>query len=161
MSSLDIRINIRSLTHYSERLKFKIDKETLYTLIEIFSEYMRNVYINRIEEAIYSKRYEGEWEPKREKGYQEYLGTNPIESDILTLIKDALETQKIGYNYMIRFKPYYKYPGSNRTLLNVLRAIDAGTGDFNARPIFKKIIRELNHDILPLWKDYLAMEGII
>lgn len=160
MSNLDIKININDLLDYSASLGSTIEKKTLLKMIKSFSKYVLELYGRLIEEAIYSRRYKGRWEPVDEEGYQEYLGVTPVE-DIITLMRDALESRKIGYYYVIRFKPTYRYPGTRLPLTRVLRAIDRGTSKFNARPIFSKIIREINSHMYDLFRGYLKMKGVI
>lgn len=160
MNALDIKINIKKLTDYSESLKSTVDDDTLLLMIKSFAKYIRVMYGCLIEEAIYSKRYKGKWEPTEEEGYLEYLGTTP-KIHIIYLIEEALEVKKVGTNFMVRINPHYKYPGSRLTLLKVLRAIESGTSKFNARPILAKEARKINRNIKPLWRGYLKMKGAI
>lgn len=159
MTSLDIKINIKKLSNYSASSDRVKRKKTLL-VIESFSRYVANLYLSMIEEAINSRRYKGNWEPVDDPGYIEYLGVTP-ETNIIYLIRDALEVKKIGNNFYVRFDPHYKYPGTKLSLIKVLRAIENGTSKFNARPIFSKIVKEINSHILSLWKGYLAMKGVI
>lgn len=159
MTSLDIKISTRELSEIDNLPKRLSDKRLLRVTISDFSRYIRRLYLAMIEEAISSRRYRGQWEPIDDKGYIEYLGVTPS-IPILELINDAIESQRVGYNFYIRIQPKYKYPGSNLYLVDVLRAIDNGTAKFNARPIFKKIVRELNQSMISLWRGYLAMKGV-
>jgi len=145
---------------YSESLDDTIDKKTLVLMIKSFSEYVLELYGRLLVEAIYSNRYKGKWEPVDDDGYKEYIGVTPVE-DMTLLMRDALEAKKIGYYCMVRFNPRYMYPGTRIPLSKVLRAIDSGTSKFNARPIFSKIIREINSNIYDLFKGYLLMKGVI
>lgn len=145
---------------YSASLKRTIDDKTLLMMIKSFSEYVMNLYGMLIEESINSNRYKGLWEPIEEEGYKEYLGTEPT-GDILFYIKDAFEVKKIGYDFIIRINPRKKYPGSKVPLYRVVLAIDNGTSKFNARPILKKIINQINHHMLDLWRGFLKMKGVI
>lgn len=160
MSNLDIKINIRRLMDYSGSLDVSEDKKTLLSMIESFSSYVSELYLSMIQESIYSRRYKGEWEPVDDPEYVEYLGTTP-DTHILILISEALEIKKIGYNFIIRFNPRYRYPGTRHYLVNILRAIDRGTSKFNARPIFHKIVSQIRSHIPELWKGYLSMKGVI
>jgi hypothetical protein len=160
MNSLEIRIRTRKLMDYSASLKRTIDDKTLLMMIKSFSEYVMNLYGMLIEESINSNRYKGLWEPIEEEGYKEYLGTEPT-GDILFYIKDAFEVKKIGYDFIIRINPRKKYPGSKVPLYRVVLAIDNGTSKFNARPILKKIINQINHHMLDLWRGFLKMKGVI
>lgn len=129
-------------------------------MIESFSKYVMNLYGMLIEEAINSNRYKGIWEPVNEEGYKEYLGTEPT-GDILYYIKEAFEVKKIGYNFIIRLNPRSRYPNSRLPLSRVVLAIDNGTSKFNARPILRKIIKQINHHMIDLWKGFLKMKGVI
>lgn len=160
MSSLDIRINIDKFLDYSESLGSTIEKKTLIMMIKSFSEYVLELYGRMITEAIYSNRYKGNWEPVSDKEYKEYIGTEPV-NDIIQVMRDALEVKKIGYHFLIRFNPHYKYPGSKLTLDKVLRAIDSGTSKFHARPIFSKIQRDINKHLYELFRGYLKMKNVI
>lgn len=160
MASLDIKINIRELSDYGVMISDIQDKKSLLTMIESFSRYVRRLYISMIREAINSRRYRGRWEPIDEEGYVEYLGITPRGS-ILNTIQDSLESRKIGYNFIIRVNPNYKYPGTDIPMIRVLRAIESGTSKFNARPILSSIVRKINMNIKELWKGYLAMKGVI
>lgn len=159
MISYDIHIDIGKLLHYSEPLKPDIDNETLLMMIRSFSSYIRSLYLAMIEESIYSPRYKGEWEPTEDEGYIEYLGTTPT-THIIRLMIDALEVREIKNTIVIRFEPYYRYPGSDHTLVQVLRAIDTGTSKFNARPILRKIVRQIESKIPSLWRGYLKKKGV-
>ena len=112
-----------------------------------------------IEESIYSNRYKGEWEPVHDEEYVKYINTTPSE-DILYLIKDAMEIREVKDNIIIRINPKYRYPGSKLYLIEVLRAIDNGTSKFNARPILKGIVRQINFELPRLWKNYLKKKGV-
>ena len=160
MNSLEIKINIKKLTDYSASLKRTIDEKTLLLMIESFSKYVMNLYGVLIEEAIKSNRYKGVWEPIDEKGYREYLGTKPT-GDILLYMREAFEVKKIGYNFIIRINPKERYPGSKLPLSRVVLAIDNGTSKFNSRPILRKIIYQINHHIIDLWRGFLKMKGVI
>lgn len=160
MSNLDIKININKLLDYSESLGSTIEKKTLVLMIKSFSEYVLELYGRLIEESIYSNRYKGHWEPIEDEGYREYIGVTPVDN-ITLLIRESLESRKIGYHYVIRFKPNYRYPGTRLPISRVLRAIDSGTSKFHARPIFSKIIREINSHIYELWRGYLKMKGVV
>lgn len=160
MANLDIRINIKELSKYGMTISNISDRKSLLPIIGSFSQYIRSLYIAMIKEAINSRRYKGKWEPVEEKGYLEYLGITP-ESDILDLIRESLESRKIGYNFIIRVNPDYRYPGTDIPLSRVLRAIESGTSKFNARPILSKISRKINSSMKELWKSYLAMKGVI
>lgn len=160
MISYEIKINIPRLLHYSAVLKPHISNETLIMIIKSFSNYVRDLYLAMIEEAVYSRRYKGDWEPIDEEGYLEYLGTTPSDSHILSLMVDAIEIREIKKNIIIRFDPKYYYPDSKLPLVKVLKAIDNGTTKFNARPILKSIVRELNTSLPSLWKSYLKKKGV-
>lgn len=159
MTNLDIRINVKKLMDYSESLKPHLKEETLLMMIESFAYYILRLYVSMIEESIYSNRYKGKWEPVEDEGYREYLGTDP-KGDILTLIFESLEVEKIGYNFVVSIEPHYKYPGTELPLVRVLRAIDSGTSKFNARPIFSRIISQINSHLLSLWRGYLKKKGV-
>ena len=160
VSNLEIRVNINKLIEYSESLQSSVDRKTMIKMIRSFSQYLSGLYVRMIIESINSNRYKGNWEPREDKGYQEYLGVKP-EIDITTLISDSMEVKKIGYNFIIRVNPRYKYPGSKLTLVKVLRAIDNGTSRFHARPIFKRILKDIDSNILRLWKGYLLRKGVL
>lgn len=160
MSNLDIKININKLMDYSESFGITKNKKILLKIIRSFAEYVLQFYGRLITEAIYSNRYKGKWEPVDDPEYVDYIGTTPVE-DILVVMKDALEVKKIGYYFVIRFKPNYKYPGSKLLLSRVLRAIDSGTTKFHARPIFTRIIRDINKNLYALYKGYLTMKKVI
>lgn len=160
MTSLDIKINIREFSNYSAALGRNSDKKTKLMIVESFSYYILRFYLRLIEEAIYSRRYQGQWEPIDEQGYIDYLGVVPT-NDILSLIKDALEVEKIGYNFIVRINPHYKYPGTNIPLVRVLRAIETGTSEFPARPILAKITSKVRRRLFDLWRGYLTMKGVI
>lgn len=160
MNNLDIKVPVKKLLDYSASLKSTIPEETLLLMIESFSHYVKRLYFNLICEAVNSRDYKGNWEPIDDEGYQEYLGMTP-EGNILDSIEDALEVRKIGYNFIVRFNPNYLYPNSRIRLLKVLRAIDSGTSDFNARPIFRKIIANIRDNILVLWRVFLSMKGVV
>lgn len=158
MINLDIKI--RAYRLLGRALRTTEDEEKLLLIVEHFSHYVLSLYGSMVEESINSRRYKGKWEPIDDPGYLDYLGAVP-KLPIIYLIKDALEVKRIGYNFIIRINPRYKYPGSKLTLVKVLRAIDSGTSDFNARPIFSKIVRKINSNILDLWKGYLKMKGVL
>lgn len=160
MTGLDIRINIKKLTDSSTFLDDRIKKRTLLLMIKSFADYVSELYLHLIEEAIHSRRYKGRWEPLEEEGYLEYLGVSPTVG-ILSLMKDAIEVKKIGYNYVIRFSPYYLYPDTRIPLVRVIKAIEKGTSEFNARPIVLKQNVLIRTHIRELWKGYLAMKGVI
>lgn len=160
MRSLDIKINIKELTNYSASSDLIKKKKTLLLMIKSFAEYLRSLYLHLIKEEINSKRYQGNWEPIEEKGYQEYLGVSP-QSDIYLLVEDAMEVKKLGNNFVVRINPYYKYPDTRIPLLKVLRAIENGTSDFNARPLMSKVVLELQKNVIDYWRAYLAMKGVI
>lgn len=160
MSSLEIKVNVRVLEDYSKKFFDKIEKKTLLKIIKAFSEYLLELYGSLIEEAVNSNRYKGQWEPVDDEGYKEYLGTEPT-GDILYYIKDALEVKKIGYNFIIRIDPKKKYPGSNLSVERVVLALDNGTLKFSARPILKKIIRQIRSHIKELFRGFLKMKGAI
>lgn len=158
-SEYSIKLDVGKLLYYSEVLKPRISNETLLMLIRSFSVYVRDLYKVMIAESIYSNRYKGDWEPIKDEGYLEFLGTTPSEH-ILDLIYDALEIREIKNNIVIRFEPEYKYPGSKLTLVRVLKAIDNGTSKFNARPILKDAVSHLNRNISGLWRVYLRQKGV-
>lgn len=160
MTNLDIKINIKKLSDYSVSLKRTIDEDTISLMIKSFANYIRILYLEAIQDAMNSKRYEGQWEPIEEKGYLEYIGVTPVK-DILLIIEDALEVKKIGYNFIVQFNPHYKYPKSKIPLVKVLRAIEQGTHEFNARPILKKIVRNINKNLINMWRGYLTVKGVI
>lgn len=160
MNSSEIKINIKKLTDYSASLKRNIDDKTLLLIIESFSKYVMTLYGAMIEEAVNSNRYKGVWEPIEEEGYRDYLGTEPT-GDILLYMKESFEVRKIGYNFIIRINPNKRYPGSKLPLFRVILAIDNGTSKFNSRPILRKIINQINHHILDLWRGFLKMKGVI
>lgn len=159
MISYEIKIDISRLLHYSEFLKSHISNETLLMLIKSFSEYVRDLYLLMIEEEIFSNRYKGRWEPIEDKEYLKYIGTIPT-NHIMSIIEDAIEIRKIKQSIIVRIDPEYLYPGSKIRLLMVLRAIDNGTSKFNARPLFKSIVRQLNSSLPSLWKNYLRKKGV-
>lgn len=136
----------------------KDDKVIMNTILS-FAEYIRRLYLKLIEEDMNSNRYRGNWEPSEDKGYQEYLGVIP-KYNILELLDNSLEIKKIGYTIYVRINPYMKYPGSRRSFLDVLRAIEYGTSDFPARPILAKNAREIQKNVLRLWKGFLMMKGV-
>lgn len=160
MNSLEIKININRLMDYSASLKRTIDEKTLLSMIKSFSIYVMNLYGLLIEEAINSNRYKGLWEPIEDEGYREYLGTDPT-GDILLYMKESFEVKKIGYNFIISINHKKKYPGSKLLLYRVVLAIDNGTSKFNSRPILRKIISQINHHIIDLWRGFLKMKGVI
>lgn len=160
MIKFDIKININELKDYSAFLHKSVKKRTLLTMIESFSYYVRELYLDYIKKAIFSRRYKGNWEPVDEEGYLEYLGVTPQEH-IFSLIKDALEVKKKGYNFVIRFNPHYDYPGTKIPLIKVLRAINYGTSKFNARPAFRGIANDIEDNIVDLWRGYLTMKGVV
>lgn len=160
MNSLEIRINITKLKNYSATALRTVEEKTLLTMIESFSKYVMNLYGMMIEESINSNRYKGQWEPVDDEGYKEYLGTEPV-GDIISLIQDAFEVRKIGYNFIIRINPKKKYPGSKIPLERVILAIDHGTSKFNSRPILRRITNQIRSHILDLWRGYLLMKGVI
>lgn len=159
MKSYEINIDIAKLLHYSDSIKSYIDNKTLLMIIKSFSLYVRDLYLSMIEEEIYSRRYKGNWEPVEDEEYLKYIDTTPS-SHILILIKDAIEIREIRNNIVIRIEPSYKYPGSSLSLLKVLSAIDNGTSKFNARPILKSIVRQINSELSTLWKSYLKKKGV-
>lgn len=160
MTNFDIKINIRKLSRYiSPSPEEDIDKIIL-KMIESFAHYVLNLYGQMIEESINSRRYRGKWEPVDDPEYVEYLGVSPS-TEIIYLIQESLEVEKIGYNFVVRFNPYYKYPGTKIPLIRVLRAIENGTSRFNARPILAKSAIEIRKSLLDLWKGYLTMKGVI
>lgn len=158
-SNLEIRVNIRKIIEFSKPLQKTIDNKTLIKMIYAFSSYLSELYLDLIDEAINSNRYKGKWEPTDDKEYREYIGTTP-KADIIDLMAEAIEVKKIGYYYVIRFNPRYKYPESKLPLIKVIRAIDGGTAKFHARPIFKKILRDIDSNIFKLWKGYLLRKGV-
>lgn len=160
MNSLDIKINIKKLTDYSASLRRTIDKKTLLLIIESFSKYVMNLYGVLIEESVNSNRYNGIWEPLDDEGYKEYLGIEPT-GNILSYIKEGFECKKIGYNFIISINPKMKYPGSKFSLKRVVTAIEYGTSKFNARPILRRIVNNINRHILDLWRGFLKMKGVI
>lgn len=160
MSSIDIRINIKELLEYNESLRSEIGDRVLIKIIKEFSDYVLRLYFFSIREATYSNRYKGKWEPKDEEGYIEYLGVTPV-GDILEYIEEALESKRIGYKFIIRINPHYKYPKSKLFLSKVVRAIDAGTTKFNSRPILRKIIRQIENNMIDLWRGFLTMKGVV
>ena len=159
MTNINIRIRIKKISDYSKSSGDTFKKKTLLLMIESFAYYILNLYGRLIEEEINSPRYKGKWEPIEEKGYIEYLGVTPHIS-ILYLLQDSLEVRKIGSSFIVRVTPTYKYPGTKLYLLKVLRAIEQGTADFNARPILSKNARKIENRIIDLWRGYLAMRGI-
>lgn len=160
MTSLDIKISISKIKDYSVSSLSKKEEKTLLMLIESFSMYVMNLYGILIEEAVNSNRYRGQWEPMEEKGYKEYLGTEPT-GDILLYLKKSLEVKKIGRNFIIRVNPKIKYPGSDLSIEKVILAIDNGTSKFNARPVCKRIVSQIRAHILDLWRGFLLMKGVI
>lgn len=160
MTNFDIKINIRKISNYSGLSNNRRTRKTLLLMIESFSQYVLELYGRLIEEAIYSRRYKGNWEPVEEEGYREYLGIKPTRN-ILYSIRESLEVKKIGYHFIVRFNPSYRYPGTKIPFIRVLRAIENGTSDFNARPIISKIVVQLRSNLLDLWRGYLTMKGVI
>lgn len=160
MSSLEVKVDILRLLRLGKNSASKVDEETLLEYIEQFAHHIRNLYLRLIEEAMNDRRYGGEWEPRNDPEYLEYLGTTP-NFYLLDLLDEALEVKKVGYNYIIQFNRRMRYPGTHTPLVKVLRAIDAGTSKFNARPIFSKIRYRLRHRITDLWKGYLIRKGVI
>ena len=158
MTNLDIKINILKLSSYVG--KKGIGDKKLSLMVEYFSHYILNLYGRVIESEINSRRYRGKWEPVDDPGYLEYIGVTP-ERPMIDLIAEALEVVKIGYNYIVRINPRYMYPGTRIPLMTVLRAIESGTSKFNARPILAKSTREINKNIVKLWKGYLKMKGVL
>lgn len=159
MTNLEIKINIRKLRNDRKVQKYK-DEKSFTLLVEHFAKYIARLYVDLIEKAIESHQYKGKWEPVDDEEYIKYLGTEP-KKNIIVLIKEAMEVKKVGYNFIVRINPYYRYPDSDLTLLQVLRAIDNGTSKFPARPIFNKIVRSLNNQLLRLWRGYLTKKGVI
>lgn len=159
MTSLDIRISISKLLDYSDVLRKTDRRKTSLLIIEDFAHYIRELYIKMVAESIHSRRYKGKWEPVEDEGYLEYLGTTPS-LDILYLIEEALLVEKTGYNFIVSFNKRYKYPGTDLSLVKVLRAIEYGTSEFNPRPILAKIVGEIRGNLLDLWRGYLTMKGI-
>ena len=160
MTNLDIRVDTKKLTKYLRASKSSVDEETMMKLVEKFSSYLRSLYLQLIYEEIHNRRYRGHWEPVTEIGYLEYLDTTPT-IDIYDLIEEALEVSKVGSNFLVRFRPSYRYPGSRRPLILVLRAIECGTTDFNARPLLYKCVKSIESHMYDLWKGYLAVRGVI
>lgn len=160
MISFDIRININKIKNYSKTLRPTVDDETLSLMISSFSTYVKNLYGRMIEEAMNSRRYRGKWEPVDDPNYVEYIGTKP-EVPIIDLLGEALEVKRVGYNYIIRIDPRYKYPGSKLTLLHVVRSIENGTSDFHARPILYKVSKDIQRRIFDLWRGFLLMKRVI
>lgn len=160
MKDYEVIIKIDRLLHYSASLKPDISNETLLMIIRSFSSYVRDMYKAMILEFIYSKKYKGSWEPVEEEGYIEYLGVPPSDTDIVYLMYEALEIREIKNNIIIRFDPKYLYPGSRIPLIKVLKAIDNGTSKFNARPVLRPIVRQLNSSIPELWRLYLKQRGV-
>lgn len=160
MTNLEVKVSITKLLEYSDFLEDEIDKRTRIKLIGSFCEYLKRLYITMVEESMNSNRYKGRWDPRDEIGYINYLGVIP-KKGILSILADALEVKKMGYNFYIRVNPRKKYPGSKLTVLKVLRALENGTSDFSARPILYKVSKEIRSNLLDLWRGWLKMKGII
>lgn len=159
MTNFDIRINIKMLSNHSGYLNISKDKKLFYKLVGSFAHYVLRLYKLMIKEDMHSNRYKGVWEPIEERGYIEYLGVIP-QKNIYDILCESLEVAKIGYNYIIRVNPYDKYPKTKIPLSRVIRAIEHGTSKFNSRPLLASISREINKNILELWRGYLSMRGV-
>ena len=160
MSNLDIRIDIKKFSHMNKSLAKNLEDDVLELLVKSFADYILRLYFRMIEESINSRRYKGNWEPIEDKSYLEYLGTTPV-SDILICIREALKIKKIGYNFVVTFDDRYNYPGSRIPLVQVLRAVDSGNKEINARPIFRNITYPIQGNLTKLWKGYLTMKGVL
>ena len=160
MSDFSIIVSIHRLTTYTiVNLKTKLSDEVMDALIAAFCKRLRNLYYSMILEALASSRYKGRWEPT-EEGYLEYLGCTPVE-DFLSVVESSMYYKKVMSRYIVGFNETVKYPGSSLRLVKVLRAIEYGTSDFPARPILKKIKREIERSILRLWKGFLLQKGVL
>lgn len=160
MTNFDIRLNIPRLAANTIRLGSRLDDKELNIVVGAFAAYLRELYGLMVEEAINSNRYKGEWEPRDDEGYQEYIGTKPTTS-MITLISRSLYVKKRNREYIVTFDERKRYPGSKLTIFRVLKAIEYGTSKFNARPMMVKITRKLNRNLLSLWKGFLTMKGVI
>lgn len=161
MSSFDIIIRVHRLSSYSiANLDTKLEDDTLYKVVEAFSNYIKNLFGLLIEEATYSSRYKGKWEPKDSLAYIEYLGEIP-EGNIIEYLSEALEVRKAGSTFIVSINRNYKYPKSRRKLVDVLRTIEYGNSKIPARPIIMRARRLINSNILKLWRGFLHMKSII
>lgn len=161
MRDFSIRLSVIDLRNYSITLGTKLNDENLTIVLNKFSEYLIALYGTLIENAINSSRYKGDWEPIDDEEYRKYIGTNPRKSLILPLMKASLIYDKRGYFYVIRFDEDLKYPGSELSVLDVLRAIEYGTSKFHARPIIRKACNLIKSNVRRLWKGFLTMKGLI
>lgn len=160
MNNFEIRINIKTLASYSSALRRDIGEEKFNRLVLSYAKYLRNIYLGMIEESIYNTKYEGQWEPSSDEAYQKYLGTTPVKNTV-ELLSSSIEIVKSGYTIAIRINPNLKYPGSNLSIVQVIKSLEYGTSKFNARPIFRTILRKMQGNILSLWRSYLTKKGII
>lgn len=137
-------------------------KEFKDDLHDEFVRYMAKVYRDEVKRAIKEQRYKGNWKPLSRR-YLKYKRTHGLSTNIWeatgTLV-ESISYWKQGERYVVGVRPRKTYPGTDVTILSVIRRMEYGDNKVPARPLFRPIAKYLQKNIRRYWEKFLESKGL-
>ena len=128
-----------------------------------FADYIAGLIQKDLVKAIETQSLSSKWKPlspsylahKKKKGLSTKIwkATGNMEDSIYKINrKDKVLVGVTGAR---------RYPGTNRTLLEVARDLEYGTSKVPSRPLFRPIVEKYTKNVSRYWRKFLKSKGLI
>lgn len=126
-------------------------------LLSGFARYIAFIMRRMLKDSIRDQRYKGYWTPLDEK-YLQFKKDHGLSQNIWEstgFLLDNISAYRQGSDYIVGFRPFVCYPGTDVKVLYVAQCLEFGTEHMPARPLFGPVTRHIRRYIRRYWLLYL------